>query len=171
MLHGLPLPRELRTQPLHTNYIWCLSFIKDRTDNWQVLSVLQNPPPQPSPAPQSLSLRPCFLICKSWLRASQSCSHFQSRNTGWKIMYQCINFVKFRELCSMWCGWMAAECGGEWIHVYVLAESPCSSEIITTLLICYTPIQNKKLKKKNNESHEDIIFHTVHTNSRGTDCE
>ena len=33
MLHGLPLPRELRTQPLHTNYIWCLSFIKDRMDN------------------------------------------------------------------------------------------------------------------------------------------
>ena len=44
--------------------------------------------------------------------------------------------------------------GGEWIHVYVwlspltdtcMAESShCSPEIITTLLIGHTPIQNKK---------------------------
>ena len=31
----------------------------------------------------------------------------------------------------------------------MMTESlPCSSEIITTLLIAYTPIQNKKFKKK-----------------------
>ena len=46
--------------------------------------------------------------------------------------------------------WMEREFRGEWIHVYVcMAESLCCSpETITTLLIGYTPIQHKKLKKK-----------------------
>ena len=38
--------------------------------------------------------------------------------------------------------WMGGEFGGEWIHGYL-----CSPETAITLLICYTPIQNKKLKK------------------------
>ena len=40
--------------------------------------------------------------------------------------------------------WMEGEFGGEWIHVHVGLSPP---ETITTLLISYTPIQNKKLKK------------------------
>ena len=51
--------------------------------------------------------------------------------------------------------WMREEFGGEWIHVYVKAKSfCCASETITTLLICYTPIQNKKLKKKGDTAVE-----------------
>ena len=55
---------------------------------------------------------------------------------------------------------MGGEFGGEWVHVYVwltyiLHRSPetittCSPETITTLLIGYTPVQNKMLKKNNN---------------------
>ena len=37
--------------------------------------------------------------------------------------------------------WMEGEFGGEWIHVHVGLSPP---ETITTLLIGYTPIQNKK---------------------------
>ena len=40
--------------------------------------------------------------------------------------------------------WMEVEFGGEQIKVYVLAESLCClPETITTLLMGYTPIQNK----------------------------
>ena len=46
--------------------------------------------------------------------------------------------------------WMGGEFGGEWIHVCIcmfesLHHSP---ETITTLLISYTSIQNKKLEKQ-----------------------
>ena len=41
---------------------------------------------------------------------------------------------------------MEGEFKGEWIHVHVGLSPP---ETITTLLIGYTPIQNKKLRKKN----------------------
>ena len=42
--------------------------------------------------------------------------------------------------------WLGEGFGGEWIHVHVrMTESfHCPSETITTLLIGYTPIQNKK---------------------------
>ena len=43
---------------------------------------------------------------------------------------------------------MGGESGGEWIHVYVALSSFAIPETITTLLIGYTRIQNKKLKKK-----------------------
>ena len=44
--------------------------------------------------------------------------------------------------------WMGAKFGGEWIRVYVWLRPFCySPEIITALLIGYTPIQNKKFKK------------------------
>ena len=41
--------------------------------------------------------------------------------------------------------WMGGEFGGEWIHTCTcMAESiHCSLETITTLLISYTPIQNR----------------------------
>ena len=46
--------------------------------------------------------------------------------------------------------WMGGGFGGEWIHVYVwLSSFTISPETITTLLIGYTPIQNKKIKVKN----------------------
>ena len=55
--------------------------------------------------------------------------------------------------------WNSAQCwgsqegrglGGKWIHAYIcVAESLCCSpETITALLIGYTPVQNKKFKKK-----------------------
>ena len=46
--------------------------------------------------------------------------------------------------------WMGGEFGGEWIHVYVCL-SPFAIHLKLSqhcLLIDYTPIQNKKLKKK-----------------------
>jgi len=43
---------------------------------------------------------------------------------------------------------MGGESGGDWIHVYAGLSSFAVSETITTLLIGYAPIQNKKLKKK-----------------------
>ena len=44
--------------------------------------------------------------------------------------------------------WVGEEFGGEWIHGYV-GLSPFASppEAVTTLLIVYTPIQRKSLKK------------------------
>jgi len=45
---------------------------------------------------------------------------------------------------------MGGEFGGDWTHLYVwLSESlQGSTETLTTLLIGYTPIQNKNSKKQ-----------------------
>ena len=51
------------------------------------------------------------------------------------------------ELCSMLCAtWMGGGFSGEWIHICVAESLPCSPKPTTTLLIGYTPIQNKKFK-------------------------
>ena len=51
--------------------------------------------------------------------------------------------------------------GGEWIHVYVWLVPSLSTWTMTTLSIGYTPIQNKKLKKKKPylqiQSHSEIL--------------
>ena len=55
--------------------------------------------------------------------------------------------------------------GEEWIHVYVWLSSP--PETITTLLISYTPIQNKKFVFKNDYTY--MYIHTyihIHTHNR-----
>ena len=53
------------------------------------------------------------------------------------------------ELCSALCGSLdGGEFDGEQIHVCMAEPLPCSPVTITTLLIGYTPVQNKKLKKK-----------------------
>ena len=58
--------------------------------------------------------------------------------------------------------WMGAEFGGERIYTYIrsppcTAESLCCSpEPITTLLIGYTPIQNKKFKRKKKKRMQPI---------------
>ena len=45
--------------------------------------------------------------------------------------------------------WMGGEFGGEWIRVYVwLNPLAVHLKTITTLLISYTAVQNKKVKKK-----------------------
>ena len=46
--------------------------------------------------------------------------------------------------------WIGGEFGGEWLHVYVwLGPSIAHLELSPHfLLTCYTPIQNKKFKKK-----------------------
>ena len=43
--------------------------------------------------------------------------------------------------------WMGGEFGKEGMHVYVWVSLYCSPETITTLLIDYTPVQSRKLKK------------------------
>ena len=50
--------------------------------------------------------------------------------------------------------WMGIESGGEWTHVYVWLSpfAETGPETITTLLIGYTPVQNKKLEKKNKKT-------------------
>ena len=57
--------------------------------------------------------------------------------------------VYYMELCSMLCGSLDGRgAQGRMDSLICMAESLCfSSETITTLLIGYTPIQNKKLKK------------------------
>ena len=48
--------------------------------------------------------------------------------------------------------WMSGEFGRGWIGVYTYVWVPLLSTLsITTLLISCTPLQNKKLKKKNSE--------------------
>ena len=45
--------------------------------------------------------------------------------------------------------WVGGEFGGEWKHVYVwLSLFAVHLKTITTLLIGYTPVQNKSLKRK-----------------------
>ena len=51
--------------------------------------------------------------------------------------------------------WIGGEFGG---RMYMTDSLPCSSEIITTLLIAYTPIQNKKFKKKKRKSRGDLKY-------------
>ena len=48
--------------------------------------------------------------------------------------------------------WMGGEFGIEWIHAYewLSPVAVCPFENITTLLIGYTPIQNKRFKKIKN---------------------
>ena len=66
------------------------------------------------------------------------------------------------ELCSVLCGRLDES--GVWgrmdIHIYMFESLPCSPETITTLLISYTAIQDKKLKKKKKErtSHMQMII-------------
>ena len=43
---------------------------------------------------------------------------------------------------------MRGEFGGEWIHVCVAEPLCCPPETMTTLLIGYVPMQNKKFKIK-----------------------
>ena len=51
---------------------------------------------------------------------------------------------------------MGAQSGGDWIHVYVALSSFAVHETITTLLIGYTSIQNKKLKKEDSKQLQTI---------------
>ena len=70
-----------------------------------------------------------------------------------KVLLLCLKWITNKDLwCSTWnsaqcyvAAWMGGEFGGDWIHLYVwLSESlQCSTETLTTLLIGYTPIQNK----------------------------
>ena len=43
----------------------------------------------------------------------------------------------------------------EWIRVYIAESLCCSPETITTLLISYIPIQNKKFKRKKTNKQKD----------------
>ena len=59
--------------------------------------------------------------------------------------------VLYMELCSVLCGSLdGKELGGEWVHIYVWL-SPFAMHLNLSqhcVLISYTPMQNKKLKKK-----------------------
>ena len=52
--------------------------------------------------------------------------------------------------------WRGEEFGGEWIRDVWLSTLHCSSESITTLLISYTPIHNKKFKNKIKSLHDKV---------------
>ena len=63
--------------------------------------------------------------------------------------------VHFNLLYSIWnsaqchvAAWMGQGFGEEWIHIYVWLSPFAVHMKLTTLLIGYTPIENKKLKKK-----------------------
>ena len=73
------------------------------------------------------------------------------------------------ELSSMLCGSLARK--GVWgrmdIHICIAEFLCCPPETITTLLIGYTPIQNKKLKKKRNGSENgDHLDYESEVNSK-----
>ena len=57
---------------------------------------------------------------------------------------------------------MGGEFGGDWIHVYVRLS--IFTVNLTTLLISYTPIQTKKVKKKKKTTQKSdvIAIKTVH---------
>ena len=53
--------------------------------------------------------------------------------------------------------WMGRGLGEEWVHVYVwLSPLCCSSETIASLLIGYTPKQNKKFKVQGKKKKKEI---------------
>ena len=57
---------------------------------------------------------------------------------------------------------MGGEFGGDvWIWISVAESLCCPPETITTLLIAYTPIQNKKLKKKMTQRWSVLIYHRL----------
>ena len=70
------------------------------------------------------------------------------------VMYTPLYWITNKDLLySTWksvqyyvVAWMVGESGGEWIHVYVWLSSFAIH--LKTLLISYTPIQNKKFKRK-----------------------
>ena len=47
---------------------------------------------------------------------------------------------------------MGGEVGGEWIHAYAHKVALLFTETMATLLIGYTPIQNKRFKRKKKET-------------------
>ena len=73
----------------------------------------------------------------------------------------CLKWITNKDLpCCTWnsalcnvAAWVGGEFGGEWIHVSIAKSLHSSPETVTTFLMGYTPIQNKKgfvflLKKK-----------------------
>ena len=79
---------------------------------------------------------------KGWLESlGSTCTH-----AVFKMDNQQGPTVQHREICSMLCG--SLDRRGVWGRIDTCtctAESLCHSpETITALLICYTPIQNKK---------------------------
>ena len=64
------------------------------------------------------------------------------------------------ELCSMLCACLDGKrvWGRMDTWIGMAGSLPCSPETITTLLIGYTPIQNKKLKKKKVPVHLRFII-------------
>ena len=69
-----------------------------------------------------------------------------------KSVLKMTRLVELNRSTLMYTVWMGGEFGGEWTDMCIcVAESEsfrCSPETVTTLLIGYTPIQNKKFKEK-----------------------
>ena len=58
--------------------------------------------------------------------------------------------------------WMGGEIEGEWIHIYVWPSPFAVIHLKLSqycLLISYTSIQNKKLKKPDKIPHQEPIYH------------
>ena len=72
-----------------------------------------------------------------------SCHTYTIKKNHWNLLYNTWNSAQCYAPA-----WLGVGFGGEWIHVYVWLSTSthCSPETITTLLISYTLIQNKKFK-------------------------
>ena len=74
-------------------------------------------------------------------------NHRYAHTAIFKMDNQQRPIILHREVSSMLCSSLDRRgFGGEGIHVYVAEPLVCPLETITTLLMGYTPIQNKKLK-------------------------
>ena len=102
------------------------------------------------------------------LRKTYDCQGKETVKDLGKIMYTllCLKWITSKDLLySTWNSaqcclpvWMGGRFQGEWMHIYVymymyiyiyMSQSlHCSPKPITTLLINYTPIQNKNFEKK-----------------------
>ena len=101
------------------------------------------------------------------LRKTYGCQGKETVKDFGKVMYTllCLKWITSKDL--LYSTWNSAQCcmpvwiggfQGEWMCIYIyiciytyiyMAQSlHCSPETTTTLLISYTPIQNKKFEKK-----------------------
>ena len=85
----------------------------------------------------------------------------QVRSLGWTCTHCCISITNKNLLSGTWNSaqcyvavWTGGKFGGEWIHVYVWLSSFTVHLRLSQhcLSIGYTPMQNKKLKIKNEKA-------------------
>ena len=108
-------------------------------------SGLPCPPPGDHPNPGISPMSPASPALQvGSLRVSHWGSPGHVHTAIFKMNNQQGPTVEHMELCSMFCGNLDGRgFGGEWTCIRTAESLHCSPETITTLLISYTPIQNK----------------------------